>query len=227
MGEKKEQWRRILTGPVLFELIGPLAVFYGARALGADPLVALLLGSALSIVWAVHQIRAERRVSGVTVFVLATMLLTVAMSFVAGSPRVLLVRDAWGTAAVGVWLLISLLLRRPFLYEGTRLVSDAEARRTWAAGWDGSAPLRRLLRVGTAVCGCAFLADAVLRVLMAIYLPIDVVPLLDDVLLVITLLVLAVALRRGGRAYLRSHGLRLEGAALHPHPPACPATGAE
>ncbi|MCX2731176.1 hypothetical protein OOZ19_13065 [Saccharopolyspora sp. NFXS83] len=216
---RRRPWTRLLTGAMLYELIGPLIVFYGARALGVDQVVALLLGSALSLVGAAQQIRAERRISGVTIFVLATMLLTVLMSFVAGSPRVLLVRDAWGTAALGLWLLATLFLRRPFLYEGTRLVSDADQRETWEASWERSAPLRRLLRVGTAVCGCAFLADAALRVLMALYLPIDVVPLLDDVLLVVTLLALAVAMRRGGRAYLRGRGLRLQGTALHPHPP--------
>ncbi|MGW0891359.1 VC0807 family protein [Saccharopolyspora sp. NPDC002578] len=217
---RRRPWIGLLTGAMLYEFIGPLIVFYGARALGVDQLVALLLGSALSLAGAVQQIRVERRLSGVTIFVLATMLLTVGMSFVAGSPRVLLVRDAWGTAALGLWLLITLFFRRPFLYEGTRLVSDREQREAWAASWASSAPLRRLLRAGTAICGCAFLVDAALRVLMAIYLPIDVVPLLDDVLLVVTLLALVVALRKGGRAYLRGRGLRLDGPELVPHPPA-------
>jgi hypothetical protein len=60
----------------------------------------------------------------------------------------------------------------------------------------------------------AFLADAALRVLMAATLPIDLVPLLDDALLVVTLAALVGHQRHYGRAYLRRHGLRMHGVHL-------------
>ncbi len=81
-----------------------------------------------------HDVVTRCRVSGVRIFVLATMALTVAMSFVNGSPRV-----------------------------------------------------------------------------MAVTFPIDLVPLLDDVLLVVTLAAVVGFQRFYGRSALRRNGLRMRG----------------
>ncbi|MBF8185793.1 hypothetical protein ITP53_08565 [Nonomuraea sp. K274] len=200
-----------MLGVLVFEFAGPLAIFYGLRAAGVNQWLALLCGSVLPAGRAVHGIVTERRVSGTTMFVLGAMALTVVMSFVTGSPRVLLIRDAWGSAALGLWALISLLGRRPFLYEGTRMFLDPGKQEIWASNWERFPEFRHALRAVTAVWGVAFLADTGVRVVMAMALPIDLVPLLDDVLLVVTLLVLVAFQRLYGRVCLRRHGLRIRG----------------
>jgi membrane-bound ClpP family serine protease len=205
---------RGLVSVVALELAGPLVIFYGLRAAGVSQWIALLAAGALPAVRAVHGLVVERRVSGITVFVLGAMVLTVAMSFVSGSPRVLLIRNAWGTCALGVWALITLWGRRPFLYEAMRVISDRDKQQRWEANWRDHPPFRQVLRIATAVWGAALLADAALRVVMAATLPIDAVPLLDDVLLVVTLAALLAFQRLYGRAYLRRHGLRLRGVEL-------------
>ncbi|WP_220449550.1 VC0807 family protein [Nonomuraea longispora] len=202
--------RRAMYSVLGFEVAGPLAIFYGLRAAGVNQWLALLAGGVLPAGRAVHSIVKERRVSGVTLFVLGTMSLTIAMSFVTGSARVLLVRNAWGSAAMALWLLLSLLRPKPLLYEA-RMFMDREKQALWKASWEDFSGFRRALRVFTAIWGVAFAVDTAIRVLMALTLPIDLVPVLDDVLLVVTLLALIALQRFWGPRYLRKHGLAIRG----------------
>jgi hypothetical protein len=200
-----------MTSTLLIELAAPLALFYGLRALGVNQVLALLLGAALSMIRAARTILTQRRVGGVTMFVLGAMVLTVATSFIVGDPRVLLIRNGWGMAAMGVWMLLTLFARRPFLYEAARVVFDEAKQQAWAQSWERFPPFQQLLRICSAVWGGACLIDAGLRVLMAFTLPIDLVPVLDNVLLVLTLGMIVIFQRIYGRRYLRRHGLRLQG----------------
>ncbi|MEV5498388.1 VC0807 family protein [Nonomuraea fuscirosea] len=206
--------RRKTIGLIAVEVAGPLAVFYGLRGAGAGQLPALLAGGVLPATRAVHGIVTKRRVSGVALFVLATMSLTVAMSFVTGSPRVLLVRNAWGTAALAMWMLLTLLRAHPFLYEA-RTFMPPDQQASWDAGWRRFPAFRQLLRRLTAIWGAAFAADAAIRVLMALTLPIDLVPALDDGLLVVTLAFLVATQRLYGGRHLRKHGLGRRGAEIY------------
>ncbi|MFG2140854.1 VC0807 family protein [Streptomyces sp. NPDC048650] len=216
-GERRSvQARRKLHRVLLINVVAPLVVFYGLRRLGADQFLALLAGAALPAVEAVHGVVARRRVGGLQIFMLATMALTVAMSFVTGSPRAMLIRNGWGMAALGGWMLITLLSRRPFLYEAARVVLDEDRRRTWRLNWERHPPFRRLLWVCSAFWGAACLVDTVLRVVMAMTLPIDLVPILDDALLAATVVVILLFQRLHGRSFLRRHGLRRDGVQILP-----------
>ncbi|MGW7491572.1 VC0807 family protein [Streptomyces sp. NPDC054786] len=193
------------------DVVAPLALFYGLRWLGVNQFLALLAGAAIPAVEAVHGVVTRRRIGGVQLFMLGTMALTVAMSFVTGSPRMLLIRNGWGMAALGVWMLLTLLSRRPFLYEAARVVLDEPKQRDWELSWDRHPPFRRLLWVCSAFWGIACLLDAGLRVVMAMTMPIDQVPALDDALLAVTLAVILLFQRYYGRSYLRRNGLRRDG----------------
>ena len=208
---REEHGARRLGRTLTLHVIAPLGVFYGLRWAGADQFTALLAGALLPAAGAVREIAARRRVSGVHLFVLATMALTVAVSFLSGSPRALLIRNCWGMAALGLWIAASLLTRRPFLYEAARVVLDEDRQRTWESNWERYAAFRRLLWVCSAFWAVACLADTALRITMAATLPVDLVPLLDDVLLVFTLAVILVFQRLWGRSYLRRNGLRIRG----------------
>ncbi|MGW6276204.1 VC0807 family protein [Kribbella sp. NPDC055071] len=197
--------------PLFLELLLPLIVFYGLRLAGTSQFVALLAGALVTAAATVVHVIRERRVGGIQLFVLGTMVVTVAVSFISGNPRVLLIRNGWGTAALGIWCLLSLAARRPFLYEGGRLILPPEKAEQWAQNWESHEVFRNVLRTCTAVWGVAFLVDAAVRVVMAATLPIDVVPLLDDVLLVVTLVALVVFQRTYARSRLHRDGLRLRG----------------
>lgn len=216
-GERlSEQPRGKFSRVLLIDVLAPLALFYGLRLLGVNQFLALLAGAVIPAVGAVHGIVTRRRIGGVQLFILGTMTLSVALSFITGSPRTLLIRNGWGMAALGVWMLCTLLSRRPFLYEAARVVFDESKQRDWELNWEHCAPFRRLLWVCSAFWGIACLLDAALRVTMAMTLPIDQVPALDNGLLVVTLVVLLLFQRVYGRSYLRRHGLRRRGAVIAP-----------
>jgi hypothetical protein len=201
---------------VLIDVLAPLALFYGLRAAGVDQLLALLAGAAIPVVTGLRDLAAGQRIGGVRWFVLGAMAVTVAGSFITGSPRALLLRGVVLMAALGVFLLITVWARRPFLYEAARAVFDEDKQRTWCRNWDDHPPFRRLLRLCSALWAAACLLDAALRAVIVLVLPVDAVPLAELALLVVTLAALVIVQRVFGRAFLRRHGLRLNGVEVTP-----------
>lgn len=189
----------------------PTAVYYGARAAGLSQTWALILSGVVPALRVLQSVITERKVSGLNAFVLGAVVLGFAMSFVTGEPRVLLVRAAWGTAAFGVVMLASLFFQRPLLHSMARLVLPEEKQRVWEANWEQYPAIRHALRGCTAIWGVVLLADSGIRVGMALTLPIDLVPVLDDALLVVLLAILVVVQRVYSRAVLRRAGLHING----------------
>ncbi|MGI5131634.1 VC0807 family protein [Pseudonocardia sp. CA-107938] len=203
-------------GSVLVDVLAPLAIFYGLRAVGVDQVLALLAGAAIPVVTGLRDLAARRPIGGVQWFVLGVMATTLASSLISGSPRALLLRSAVMMAALGVFLLLSLWARRPFLYTAAMTVLDEDKQRTWSHNWDAHPPFRSVLRMVSGMWAAACLLDAALRAVAALALPVDVVPAVDLALLVVTLALLVVIQRVVGRAFLRRHGLRLHGVELVP-----------
>ncbi|MEU4520077.1 VC0807 family protein [Amycolatopsis sp. NPDC024027] len=201
---------------VLIEVLAPLALFYGLRAAGVDQLLALLAGAVIPVVTGLRDLAAGQRIGGVRWFVLGAMAVTVAGSFISGSPRALLLRGVVLMAALGGFLLVTVWARRPFLYEAARTVLDQDKQRTWCRNWDDHPPFRRLLRLCSALWAAACLLDAALRAVIVLVLPVDAVPLAELALLVVTLAALVIVQRVFGRAFLRRHGLRLDGVEVTP-----------
>jgi hypothetical protein len=204
---------------LVLHVIAPLVAFYGLRALGVPAFGALLAGAAVSAATALHSIATQRRVGGVQVFVLATMALTVLFALVSGDARLMLVRNGWGTAALGLWALLTLVGKRPFLLSTGAIAFPEDKAATWERNWTRHPAFRTLLRRCTAIWGTLFLLDAALRVGMALTLPIDLVPALDDILIAVTIAAILAIQRFYGRSFLRRHGLRLHGAEIVPTVP--------
>ena len=181
-----------------------------------DQLLALLAGAAIPVVTGLRDLAAGQRIGGVRWFVLGAMAVTVAGSFISGSPRALLLRGVVLMAALGGFLLVTVWARRPFRYEAARTVFDEDKQRTWQRNWDDHPPFRRLLRLCSALWAAACLLDATLRAVIVLVLPVDAVPLAELALLVVTLAALVIVQRVFGRAFLRRHGLRLDGVEVTP-----------
>ncbi|MEV0272383.1 VC0807 family protein [Hamadaea sp. NPDC050747] len=175
--------RRALIGSLLTDLVAPLGVYYGARLLGVNQWGALLASAVIPMGVVVHRFVQRRQVDYVALFVITVFALGAVLSALTGDPRAMLVREAW-TGMVGgiagLWMLGSLLRGRPALMVVFRSFVLAKSGpgglRTWAARWDHEAGFRHGLRVLTAVWGIALLLTAVLQVLFAYALPLDVAP---------------------------------------------------
>ncbi|QRP47301.1 VC0807 family protein [Amycolatopsis sp. FDAARGOS 1241] len=170
--------RRELIVNLAINLVAPAALFYGLRALGVNQWLALLAGVVPPAVRAGQTVVTKRRVGTLAVFTLSILVLSVATSFLSGSPRFLLAKDGWLTAAAGGWMLAT-LPRKPFLYQVLRSFLGTAARERVEHNWLGSPTYRHVLRVATAMWGVVLVLDAGVRVLLADTLPVDRVPLIS------------------------------------------------
>ncbi|QMU78074.1 hypothetical protein GXW83_22620 [Streptacidiphilus sp. PB12-B1b] len=173
--------RRHLAVQLFFELVLPLGSYYGLRAVGAGQWLSMVAGGVLLLPWIGYGIVRRRRVEAMAVFTLSLVVLATLLSLVTGSPRVLMIRDSWVTAAIGLWVLGTLPTRRPFIMTSSRGIVIAKVGEAglaaWEARWDVEPVFRHHLRLLTAVWGSVFLLDAVLRVVLAYSIPVDAFPL--------------------------------------------------
>jgi len=201
--------RRRLAAQLLFELVLPLGSYYGLRAAGVGQWLALVVGGVLVLPWIGYGIVRQRRLETMAVFTLSLVVIATVLSLVTGSPRVLNLRDSWLTAAIGLWVLGTLLGRRPFIMMSSRGIVIAKVGEAglaaWEARWDAEATFRHQLRVLTAVWGTVFLLDAVLRVVLVYTISVDAFPLTSTVLW----LVMLGGLFAFHNAYITRHGLKL------------------
>lgn len=164
-------------------------------------MVGVMLGAAGPLARLTVTVIRVRRLDRLGVFTLSVLTAGTLVGLFSADPRLLLARESWLTALVGVWLLVSLLGTRPVLFEVTVAVTPPAAASQWRADWDGNATFRRIFRAMTAAWGAAFLLDAVARVVMAYTLPVDVVPAASIGLLVVML----IAIVQATKAYARRH----------------------
>jgi hypothetical protein len=189
----------------LIDIVAPIAVFYGARALGASLLVALLVSAAIPAIGVLIGLLQRRRPDMMGILILGALALSAAVALVNGSPRALLARDGLTTGAWACYMYLSLLAARPAtfvvsrpLLEGRRAFDPGTRRwvppaaMTWDELWERVPRFRRIWRVCTVIWGTAILADAVIRIAMAWTLPVSIIPALGGALWPVTFVVLQV-----------------------------------
>ncbi|MEV4740738.1 VC0807 family protein [Streptomyces sp. NPDC049555] len=183
--EKAAVVRRYALKQLLFELGLPLACYYGLRAAGVSQWGALLVGSLLLMPWIGYGMVRRRRIEGMAVFTLVVLVIGSLMTLVTGDPRTLLVRDSWLAGLVGLWVLGTLPTRSPFMLTAFRPLIVAKVGedgfRQWRAQWEANPLFRRRIRVITAVWGTVLTLDAGVRVVLALTLPVDLVPTVSTV----------------------------------------------
>jgi len=201
-----------------FDIGAPIAAYYLLHSLGASNLMALSAGAVLPALSAGYTLAVKRRADGVALFVLATMLASIAVAVVAHDPRFLLAKDGLVTGLWGLWFLVSVRARRPAAFVFARPLMEHWRLFTvhdWDALWEREPAFRRIWRVCTVMWAVGLLADAAARVVMSYTLPVAVVPGLGGVLWPVTFVVLQVVTN----VYCQVAGLnRLLGARWQGHP---------
>ncbi|OQO89680.1 VC0807 family protein [Saccharomonospora piscinae] len=198
--------RADLIWMVVLDVAIPLASFYGLRAAGVNQWLALVISGALPGVRLVYQLVRRRRLEMLALFSLSIVIAGTAIAFLTHDPRLILARESYITLLIGLWILVTLLGRHPFIYTATMRVMPDEDAAQWRREWQESAQFRRAMRVITALWGISFLIDAAARVVMAYTLPVDLVPVLS-MLLILVMLTLVVI---GSKAYARRQTRRAQ-----------------
>jgi len=186
------------------DVIAPLAVFYGLRAAGVNQWWALVLGAVLPLVRIIVTVLAERKIERLGLFTLTVLGTGTGIGLLTADPRLLLARESYLTALVGLWILSTLLAHRPMIYTATTQFMPPAAAAQWDRDWQNQPKFRITLRVMTLAWALAFLLDAAARVVMAYTLPVDLVPIASTVLLVLLLVLIVQASKSYGKRHLPS-----------------------
>ena len=119
----------------------------------------------------------RRRVDAVGVLVLLEMAASIVLLFWLHTPlRMLLIRPSFYSGIAALYLMGRDFAARPLSLEGSKpMATKGDPVRTvaWERAWEESPQFRLAHRVLTFGSGVAFLADAVLRVVVVFRLPID------------------------------------------------------
>ncbi|WP_433031115.1 VC0807 family protein [Actinomycetospora sp. CA-053990] len=189
---------------LLWDVGAPLVGYYALHLLGASDWVALLvatLAAGLRLVWVAVR---SREITWFAAVMLAVFGLGLALAFVGGDPRFLLVKDSFGTALVGLVFLASLFSRKPLTLSAFQTWQPKEA-----AEMDGFyrtlPPIRRMFRRSAVVWGIGLLLEAIVRIPLIYLLPIDVMVGLSTAMMVTVIVGLSVwngwyGKRAGGKA---------------------------
>jgi len=182
-----------------------------ARALGADLFVALLVGTAVAAARAVYVIIRRREIDAFAIFMIITFGIGLVLTLITGSPRFLLAKDGISNAVSGLVFAVTLFFGKPMMfYLSQRFGATDDAERTrWRELWGTEAGFRAFFRMLTVVWTIAFLAEATVKIIMAMTLPVSVMapilPFFTPVL--ITLLVVwTVRSSARGQQKLRAAG---------------------
>lgn len=195
-----------LVGAIAGDVIAPVAVFFGAQALGVGALGASLLAGAGCLPRQAAQLATRRRLDGLGAVVLSAFAFGALLTLLTGDLRVMALKDAiWplaaGLVAAGSCVRgrpVTFYLIRPLLTQGRE-----ENRPLWDRVWAGGAPFRRCLRTLAALWSGMLLAAAVLEIVLCLRLPVDQAAAVPGLMPVIALpLLLATTALYGARTGL-------------------------
>jgi hypothetical protein len=152
----------------------PVLTYYALHLLGATDWVALLAATAvagLRIGW--DAVR-HRRLNQFAVVMLLIYGIGLALAFVTGDPRTLLLKSSLVTGAVGaVFLVTAIIGRRPLTLSALQSFQPAKAE-LFAERYRTDPDVRHGFRLTSTVWGVGLLAEALLRLPLVFLLPIDI-----------------------------------------------------
>lgn len=174
--------------PLILDVAVPVGSYYLLRnGFGMSTMAALGWSSVVPALRTVWSVVTERKVNALAGLILFVNVVGLALSLVAGDPRLMLAKDSGVSSAVGIGILVSVKLGRPMMTQAMKpfLVKGDVAK---GAAWDrlmaGSERFRKAERVFSLVWGGALLGECVARVVGAYTLPIDTMVWLGTVVMV-------------------------------------------
>ncbi|MGW2956857.1 VC0807 family protein [Streptomyces sp. NPDC001220] len=174
--------------PLIVDVAVPLGSYYLFKgAFGMSTFAALAWSSVVPALRTVWSVARERRGNAFAGLILLVNLVSLALSFVSGDPRLMLAKDSGVSSAIGIAILVSVAMGRPMMTEGLKpfvLKGDAARAAAFERLRSGSAAFRRSERVYSLVWGVLLLAECVVRIVGAYTLPVDTMVWLGTVILV-------------------------------------------
>ncbi|MFJ7969289.1 VC0807 family protein [Streptomyces sp. NPDC096324] len=163
--------------PLIVDVAVPVGSYYLLKnGFGMSTMAALGWSSVVPAVRTVWSVVKERKANALAALILLVNVVGLALSLVAGDPRLMLAKDSGVSSVIGIGVLVSVRLGRPMMTQGMKpfLVKGDVAR---AAAWDrlvaGSEAFRKAERTFSLVWGTVLLSECVAKAVGAYTLPID------------------------------------------------------
>ncbi|UGT45437.1 hypothetical protein LTV02_19490 [Nocardia yamanashiensis] len=190
-----------MLAPIARDVLVPMAAYYALHALGYSDFVALLAGAVVSAIIVVAGVVRARSFDLFAGIVLGGFAIGLVASLISGDARLIIVRDSFGTAAVGTAFLIATLLGKPLTYHAVRKALAGTARAAQIQrDYEGNAMVRRTHTRLSVMWAVGLIAEAAVRVVLAYQLPISTMAWLSTVLMAGTVTVLTVVTIRTAKS---------------------------
>lgn len=201
---------KALAPMVVVDVVLPLATYFLLRATGMGSFWAYLISGVWPLLKLLVGVARTRHVDAFSILILIFIVLGAVTALVTGDVRTLLVRDSITTGGFGLVCLISLLFARPLLfYIGRTFATDGspEGYAWWNGLWQYPT-FRSSQRVITSMWGIAYVAESVLRIVLAyaiddldvVILIMNIVPFVVLAGLIFATIRIATRTREGGEA---------------------------
>ena len=154
-------WIKALLPTVVFDIVGPLIVYYGLKAAGLSNVTALIISGVLPAFRVLGELVRHNRVDAIGVLVLAGIVVGSVVGLVSHSARLVLLEGVVPTAVFGIVCLASLATSRPLMHRlaVTFMGPDSPRGQEFAGMWRYQG-FRHVLRVITVVWGLVYLLEA-------------------------------------------------------------------
>jgi hypothetical protein len=153
--------------------VAPYVVYELLHARHGD-VFALIASAMPPLLWSAYELIKTRRLDAVSVLVVAGIVFTVGATAMGGSARLIQIRDALVTGAIGVMFLASLAMQRPMIFYLARAMmarNTEDGAAEFEAMWVRPG-IRSLFRVLTAVWGAGLVVQTAIMCWLAWIWPI-------------------------------------------------------
>jgi len=162
------------AGPEIFaNFLAPYLVYQALDARWGDR-DSLIASAIPPLIWSAYELVKTRRLDAISVTVVASILFTLMATAMGGSARIIQIRDALVTGAIGLMFLGSLALKRPMIFYLARatMSRNTEAGATeYESVWDIPG-VPAVFRVLTIVWGTGLVGQTACMCAMAWFMPI-------------------------------------------------------
>ncbi|MET7647600.1 VC0807 family protein [Streptomyces sp. NPDC005426] len=161
--------------PLLVDVGVPLVSYYLLKAAGMGTFGALAWSSVVPAVRTVWGVVRDRQLNGLAALMVTVNVVGLALSLIAGDPRLMLLKDSGVSSTIGLVILVTALRGRPMMTAGLRpwLTRGEPAKSAaWARLSEHSQAFRQAEVRFSAVWGAALLGECVVRAAGAYTVPV-------------------------------------------------------
>lgn len=179
----RQRGLRTMAIGLLLDVGLPIIAYYGLRFFGFDEYISLLAGTLVAGARTLYVAVKARKLDAFAVFMLVTFTFGLAMTFVTGDARFLLVKDSFGTCLVGLIFLVTAFVGKPMVFYAARRFAGTTPEKLAAMDRRyAEEPLfRRGFRTMSLVWAGGLLVEAAIRIPLIYLLSVDVMAGLSQV----------------------------------------------